>query len=132
MSLALSCLSQLITYLLRTQPLQITLSLPLNILLTNRVRMEDFDDSAEPESYFVFSCNFNPLLPIAHKSAQIDKISILKLEGIIKKISYERRDYESVDEKSLSKAVSKNYEKENSGTKGLNQTNFFLPWTKMN
>ena len=39
----------------------------------------------------------NPLLPIAHKSAQIDKISILKLEGIIKKISYERRDYESVD-----------------------------------
>ena len=42
---------------------------------------------------------FNPLLPIAHKSARIDKISILKLEGIIKKISYERRDYESVDEK---------------------------------
>ena len=50
---------------------------------------------------------FNPLLPIAHKSAQIDKISILKLEGIIKKISYERRDYESVDEKSLSKAMSR-------------------------
>ena len=49
----------------------------------------------------------NPLLPIAHKSAQIDKISILKLEGIIKKISYERRDYESVDEKSLSKAMSR-------------------------
>ena len=45
---------------------------------------------------------FNPLLPIAYKSARIDKISILKLEGIIKKISYERRDYESVDEKSLS------------------------------
>ena len=44
----------------------------------------------------------NPLLPIAYKSARIDKISILKLEGIIKKISYERRDYESVDEKSLS------------------------------
>ena len=50
---------------------------------------------------------FNPLLPIAHKSARIDKISILKLEGIIKKISYERRDYESVDEKSLSKAMSR-------------------------
>ena len=49
----------------------------------------------------------NPLLPIAHKSAQIDKISILKLEGIIKKISYERRDYELVDEKSLSKAMSR-------------------------
>ena len=44
----------------------------------------------------------NPLLPIAYKSARIDKISILKLEGIIKKISYERRDYESVDEKCLS------------------------------
>ena len=44
----------------------------------------------------------NPLLPISYKSARIDKISILKLEGIIKKISYERRDYESVDEKSLS------------------------------
>ena len=48
---------------------------------------------------------FNPLLPIAHKSARIDKISILKLEGIIKKLSYERRDYDSVDEKSLSKAM---------------------------
>ena len=44
----------------------------------------------------------NPLLPIAHKSARIREISNLKLEGIIKKISYERRDYESVDEKSLS------------------------------
>ena len=42
---------------------------------------------------------FKPILPIAHKSARIDKISILKLEGIIKKISYERRDYKSVDEK---------------------------------
>ena len=37
-----------------------------------------------------------------YKSARIDKILILKLEGIIKKISYERRDYESVDKKSLS------------------------------
>ena len=49
-----------------------------------------------------FANFFNPLLPIMYKSAQIDKISILKLEGIIKKISYERRDYESVAEKSLS------------------------------
>ena len=49
----------------------------------------------------------NPLLPIAHKSARIDKISILKLEGITKKISYERRDYESVVEKILSKAMSR-------------------------
>ena len=29
------------------------------------------------------------------------------LEGIIKKISYERRDYESVEEKSLSQAMSR-------------------------
>ena len=43
-----------------------------------------------------------PLLPIGHKSTRIGNISILKLEGIIKKISYERRDYVSVDEKSLS------------------------------
>ena len=55
----------------------------------------------------LYMCNVNPLLPIAHKSARIVKISILKLEGIIKKISYERRDYESVDEKSLSKAMSR-------------------------
>ena len=48
------------------------------------------------------SQRINPLLPSAYKSARIDKISILKLEGIIKKISYERRDYESVDEKGLS------------------------------
>ena len=47
------------------------------------------------------SC-INPLVPSAHKSVRISKISILKLEGIIKKISYERRDYESVDEKGLS------------------------------
>ena len=40
-------------------------------------------------------------MPSAHKSVRIAKISILKLEGIIKKISYERRDYEPVDEKSL-------------------------------
>ena len=37
-----------------------------------------------------------------------------KLEGIVKKISYERRDYESVDEKSLEKL-----QKKISGTKGL-------------
>ena len=49
-----------------------------------------------------FSCgNVNPLVPSAHKSVRIAKISILKLEGIIKKISYERHDYESVDEKGL-------------------------------
>ena len=46
-------------------------------------------------------------MPSAHKSVRISKISILKLEGIIKKISYERRDYESVDENSLSEAMSR-------------------------
>ena len=53
-------------------------------------------------SYRTFGQNFNPLVPSAHKSVRNAKILILKLEGIIKKISYERRDYESVDEKSLS------------------------------
>ena len=33
---------------------------------------------------------------------RLAKHSILILKGIIKKISYERHDYESVDEKSLS------------------------------
>ena len=47
------------------------------------------------------SKDINFLLPIAQKSARIGKISILKLERI-KKNSYERRDYKSVDEKSLS------------------------------
>ena len=42
---------------------------------------------------------FPPSVPIWHRLA---KLSILILEGIIKKISYERRDYESVDGKSLS------------------------------
>ena len=41
---------------------------------------------------------FNPSVPSAHKSARIARISILIIEGIIKKNSYERRDYESVDE----------------------------------
>ena len=40
----------------------------------------------------------NPLLPNAHKSARFAQISILKLERIIKNISYECLDY---DEKSL-------------------------------
>ena len=42
---------------------------------------------------------FPPSLPIWHRLA---KLSIIILEGIIKKIPYERRDYESVDENSLS------------------------------
>ena len=44
----------------------------------------------------------NPLVPSTHKSARTAKISILKKEVVIKKISYERRDYESVDENSPS------------------------------
>ena len=44
----------------------------------------------------------NPLLYIGHYSVRIAKILILKSEGIIKKISYERRVYESVDDNSLS------------------------------
>ena len=66
----------------------------------------------------------NPLLPITHKSARIDKILIPKLEGIIKKISYERHDYESVNEKSLSKAMSRKTMK-NSGTKGLKKIKIY-------
>ena len=51
---------------------------------------------------YIYFVNNNPLVPSAHKSVRIAKISFLKLDGIIKKISYERRDYESVDEKGLS------------------------------
>ena len=48
----------------------------------------------------VFSVNpFRPSVPIWYRLA---KSSILMEEGIIKKISYERRDYESVDDKILS------------------------------
>ena len=68
-----------------------------------------------------FVCKFNPLVPSAHKFALIAKISILKLEGIIKKISYDRRDYESVGEKNLSYSLfRKTTKKKNSGSKGLN------------
>ena len=53
---------------------------------------------------YTFFNPFPPSVPIWHRSA---KLSILILEGSIKKISYERRDYESVDEKSLSYAISR-------------------------
>ena len=43
--------------------------------------------------------HFPPSVPVWQRLA---KLSILILEGTIKKVSYERRDYESVDEKSLS------------------------------
>ena len=46
-------------------------------------------------------------------------ILILILDGIIKKISYERRDYESVDEKKLILGYfPKNYEKRIQAVKG--------------
>ena len=45
---------------------------------------------------------FNPQCIGSIKLEVWTKILILILEGIIKKISYERRDYESVDEKILS------------------------------
>ena len=61
---------------------------------------------------------FNPLLPIAHKSARIGKILIPKLKGIIKKFSYERRDYESVDKKTYLWLCLEKLQKKNSGTKG--------------
>ena len=50
----------------------------------------------------MFGICLNPLVPRAHKRARIAKILIIKLEETIKKISYERHDYEAVDEKSLS------------------------------
>ena len=45
---------------------------------------------------------FNPFSHSGHCIGPPSKISILVLEGIVKKISYERRAYESVDDKSLS------------------------------
>ena len=56
-----------------------------------------------PQTYIATLINpFPPSVPIWQRLA---KISILILEGSIKKISFERhetRDYESVDKKSLS------------------------------
>ena len=44
----------------------------------------------------------NPFSHSGHCIVPPPKISILVLEGIIKKNSYDRRAYESVDDKSLS------------------------------
>ena len=46
--------------------------------------------------------SLNPLLPSVPYMARLAKILISMSEGILKKNSYERCDYESVDEKSLS------------------------------
>ena len=48
------------------------------------------------------SMSLNHLLPSVSIWHRLAKLSILILEGIIRKKSHERRDYESVDEKSLS------------------------------
>ena len=46
--------------------------------------------------------HFNPVLPNDNYSYCIIKISFSKKDGIKKKISYEHRVYESVDDESLS------------------------------
>ena len=56
---------------------------------------------------FNYKCLFkifvlNPVVPSVLNIERVTKIFISVYEGIIKKISYERRTYESVDEESLS------------------------------
>ena len=46
--------------------------------------------------------NFNPFVHSVASQQSVTKISILKLERLMESISYERRVYESVDDKSLS------------------------------
>ena len=62
--------------------------------------------------------SFNPLCSNRTNSSCIAKISILKYEGIIKKTSYERRAYESVDEKSLRLCPEKTTKKRIEAVKG--------------
>ena len=54
---------------------------------------------------------FNPLLLCTTYMTRLVKIFTLILEGIVKKISYERRDYEFVDENILSLAMSRKTKK---------------------
>ena len=65
----------------------------------------------------------NPLVPSVLSIGRLDNIFISILEGILKRISYERRDNESVDEKSLYilSYVTKNDEKKNPGKNGYNK-----------
>ena len=49
----------------------------------------------------------------------LDKICISLSEGIINFFLYERRNYESVDEKDYLRLCPENDERENSGSKGL-------------
>ena len=61
-------------------------------------------------------------MPSAHKSVRIAKISNLKLEGIIKKISkWATPLWVGRRKEPILGYVSKNYEKKNSGTKGLTE-----------
>ena len=50
---------------------------------------------------------FNPLVHSVQYKGRLTKILFLILEGILKKISYERRVYKSVDEKILSYTMSR-------------------------
>ena len=66
----------------------------------------------------------NPLTPRRTQISPLTEISILFKEGIIKKISYERRAYESVAEKSLSKAMSRKTKKKNWSIKAYRKWKF--------
>ena len=61
----------------------------------------------------------NPLVTDPLYLACMAKISILKEVGIIEKISYERRAYESVDDRSPSYVISQKSMEKYSGTNGL-------------
>ena len=51
--------------------------------------------------------NINPLVAYPQYLVCMAKISILKKEGIIENISYERRAYDSVDDRSHSYIISR-------------------------
>ena len=61
---------------------------------------------------------FYPLLHIVRKSVRNTKISIPKLEWIMEKISYKRRVYESVDDRTPLRLSLKNQCKEDLSTMG--------------
>ena len=61
-----------------------------------------------------------PIVPSVLNVRHLPKILILIYEGISQKISYERRNYESVDERTHPKLyATKNDEKKNPGTNEL-------------
>ena len=70
-------------------------------LRPEKIRKKEFRQQRVKENYNLQIC-LNPLLSSVANMQSSAKILSLILEGIIKKISYERRDYDSVDEKSLS------------------------------